>query len=42
MFPQAFNARVAERMAIWGAVLGFLLLLYGATEIIQMRQAAEW
>ena len=31
MFPKSFNARVAERMAIWGAMLGFLLLLYAAT-----------
>src|SRR5262245_27279155 len=41
MFPQSFNARVAERMAIWGAMLGFLLFLYAATELIQSRQAAE-
>ena len=40
MFPQSFNARVAQRMAIWGAMLGFLLLLYAVTEVIQARQAA--
>ena len=39
MFPQAFNARVAQRMAVWGAMLGFLVLLYAATEVIQLRQA---
>jgi methyl-accepting chemotaxis protein len=38
MFPQSFNARVAERMAIWGAVLGFLVFLYAVTEIIHSRQ----
>jgi methyl-accepting chemotaxis protein len=41
MFPQSFNARVGERMAIWGAVLGFLLSLYIATEVIQSRQTIE-
>jgi methyl-accepting chemotaxis protein len=41
MFPQSFNARVGERMAIWGAMLGFLVLLYAATEVIQSWQAAQ-
>jgi len=41
MFPQSFNARVAQRMAIWGAMLGFVVLLYAATEVIQSWQAAE-
>src|SRR5262245_23404564 len=41
MFPQSFNARVGERMAIWGAVLGFLFLLYVATEIIQTRHLSQ-
>jgi methyl-accepting chemotaxis protein len=41
MFPQSFNARVAQRMAIWGAMLGFVVALYAATEIIQDWQAAE-
>ncbi|HMK78463.1 MAG TPA: methyl-accepting chemotaxis protein [Xanthobacteraceae bacterium] len=35
MFPRSFNARVAERMAIWGAMLGFLFFLYAATELLQ-------
>src|SRR6266700_1810743 len=35
MFPRSFNAWVAQRMAIWGAMVGFLLFLYAATEIIQ-------
>ncbi len=41
MFPKSFNARVAERMAIWGLMLGFLLLLYTATEAIQSAQMAQ-
>jgi methyl-accepting chemotaxis protein len=41
MFPQSFTARVGQRMAIWGAMLAFLLCLYAATEIIQARQYAE-
>jgi methyl-accepting chemotaxis protein len=40
MFPRSFNARVAQRMAIWGAMLGFVVLLYAATEVIQAWQAA--
>ena len=35
MFPKSFNAKVAERMAIWGAMLGFLFFLYAATELLQ-------
>ena len=41
MFPQFFSARVSQRMTIWGAVVGFLLCLYGTTEIIQAWQANE-
>jgi methyl-accepting chemotaxis protein len=40
MFPRSFNARVAERMAIWGAMLGFLISLYAATELIQSWKMA--
>ena len=40
MFPQAFTGRVAQRMSVWGAMLGFLALLYAVTEIIQPRQEA--
>jgi methyl-accepting chemotaxis protein len=40
MFPRSFNARVAERMAIWGALVGFLLFLYATTEIIQAWKMA--
>ena len=41
MFPQSFNARVAERMAIWGAMLGFIVFLYAATELIQLWQNTQ-
>jgi methyl-accepting chemotaxis protein len=37
MFPQSFTARVSQRMAIWGAMMGFLMLLFAASELIQ-----EW
>ena len=39
MFPQSFQARVGQRMAIWGAMLGFLVILYAATDLIQTWQA---
>jgi methyl-accepting chemotaxis protein len=35
MFPNSFGARVAERMVVWGALIGFLLFLYGVIEVIQ-------
>jgi methyl-accepting chemotaxis protein len=41
MFPQSFNGRVAQRMAIWGAVLVFLLLLFASTEFIRELQTAQ-
>ena len=41
MFPNSFSARVAERMAVWGALIGFLLFLYGAIEIIQASRMTE-
>lgn len=34
MFPNSFRARVAERFIVWGALIGFLLLLLGAVEAI--------
>src|SRR6185436_2095939 len=40
MFPRSFNARIAERMAIWGAMIAFLFVLYAATEIIQFWKMA--
>jgi methyl-accepting chemotaxis protein len=41
MFPQSFRARVGQRMAIWGAMLGFLLALYATTEFIHAQQMAD-
>ncbi len=41
MFPKTFNAKVAERMAIWGFMLGFLALLYAATAVIESWQMTE-
>jgi methyl-accepting chemotaxis protein len=41
MFPRTFSAKVAERMAIWGFLLGFLALLYAATAIIESWQMTE-
>ena len=41
MFPNSFSARVAERMALWGALIGFLLFLYGAIEVIQASRMTE-
>jgi methyl-accepting chemotaxis protein len=41
MFPHTFLARVGQRMASWGAMLGFLLLLYLATEAISEWQASQ-
>lgn len=36
MFPRFFNAQVAERIAVWGVMLGFLTFLYAMTEITQV------
>jgi methyl-accepting chemotaxis protein len=41
MFPSSFSAGVAGRIAVWGALLGFLLFLYGAVEIIQTSRMTE-
>jgi methyl-accepting chemotaxis protein len=41
MFPNSFSARVAERMAIWGALISFLLFLYCAVEVIQANRMTE-
>ena len=41
MFPSSFKARVAQRMAIWCAVLGFPLALYIATQFIQSHRMDE-
>ena len=41
MFPQSFRASVAERMVIWGSMIGFLLCLYATVEFIQSSQMAQ-
>src|SRR5688572_28369817 len=41
MFPRAFEAQVAQRLAVWGAMLGFLLVLYTAVELIQAARMDE-
>jgi methyl-accepting chemotaxis protein len=41
MFPNAFSARVAERMVVWGCLLGFLLALYCAVEAIRTSRMAD-
>jgi methyl-accepting chemotaxis protein len=35
MFPRFFEAQVAQRLAVWGAMLGFLFILYIGAELIQ-------
>jgi len=41
MFPSSFSARVAERIVVWGALIGFLMFLYGAVEVIQASRMGE-
>src|SRR5262245_7499550 len=41
MFPNSFSARVAERIVVWGALIGFLMFLYGTIEIIQTSRMNE-
>jgi methyl-accepting chemotaxis protein len=41
MFPNSFSARVAERIFIWGALIGFLLLLLAAVEVIYSERMTE-
>ena len=41
MFPSSFSARVAERIVVWGALIGFLLLLHGAVEVIYSSRMTE-
>lgn len=41
MFPRAFKAQVAQRLAIWAGMLGLLIALYAAVEVIhESRMAA--
>jgi len=41
MFPHSFSARVAERMAVWCGLIGFLAFLYGAVEVIHASRLSE-
>lgn len=41
MFPRAFNAQVAQRLAVWGGMLGFLFALHIGMEVIQDRRINE-
>jgi methyl-accepting chemotaxis protein len=41
MFPSTFSAKVAQRMAIWGFMLGFLAILYAATAVIEAWQTTQ-
>ena len=41
MFPKSFSAKVAERMAIWGFMLGFLVILFAANAAIESWQTAQ-
>jgi methyl-accepting chemotaxis protein len=41
MFPNWFTARVAERMVVWCGLLGFVLFLYGAVEVLQASRMAD-
>jgi methyl-accepting chemotaxis protein len=36
MFPSSFQATVGQRMALWGALLGFLFLIFAAIDLIHM------
>jgi methyl-accepting chemotaxis protein len=38
MFPRFFEAQVAQRLAVWGGLLGFLVALYAAVEIIHVSK----
>jgi methyl-accepting chemotaxis protein len=41
MFPRAFEGQVAQRLAVWGAMLGFLLTLYAGMEFIYASRINE-
>jgi methyl-accepting chemotaxis protein len=44
MFPRRFRGLVAQRMIVWGGMLGFLFLLFAATQVIhawQMRASVR-
>lgn len=41
MFPRFFEAQVAQRLAVWGAMLGFLVTLYVGVELIHGSRMSE-
>ncbi len=41
MFPRFFEAQVAQRLAIWGAMLGIILSLYVGVELIHASRMSE-
>src|SRR5690606_5656981 len=41
MFPRFFEAQVAQRLAVWGAMLGFLVALYAGVELIHASRMSE-
>jgi methyl-accepting chemotaxis protein len=42
MFPRSFRAQVGQRMAIWAAMLGFLVSLYAGVEIVQTMRMSDF
>ncbi|MEX0590715.1 MAG: methyl-accepting chemotaxis protein [Xanthobacteraceae bacterium] len=41
MFPRAFEGQVAQRLAVWGGMLGFLFALYAGMELIHAWRISE-
>jgi len=41
MFPRAFEAQIAQRLVVWGAMLGFLFALYAGVELVQASKMRE-
>lgn len=41
MFPRFFEAQVAQRLAVWGGILGVLVALYVTVELIQASRMNE-
>ena len=41
MFPRFFEAQVAQRLAVWGAMLGILVALYVSVELIQASHMSQ-
>lgn len=42
MFPRTFKATIGQRLALWGVVLGFIALLYGAMDFINSRRLNDF